>query len=338
MAKCAIYCIQCPNNPVSGGVFAAIFYAAENKSSFYKGKKMKIISGTFVDGIAWDIPSNNFTASDWAKEFDQFKKMGMDSVIIIRAGFKDHAMFNSEVIKPTLYEDPDLIAIMLNEAQRTGLKLYMGLYETVKHGAVNDWENEAAVNADFADELLARYGNHPAFYGWYMSYEADIRFHPDRIWKPLCQHIRKYDKVRPIIASPRYSGRKYYPDFPVPPAIHAKHFDYLLGEMEGMISAYAFMDGHTDFKELGDYAKATYDVFQKHGVEYWSNVETFDRDMRWKFPPIEWMKLRYKIDVVQPYVEKLITFEAPHFLSPNSQYMSARNLYRRYMEYIGKEA
>ncbi len=307
-------------------------------SNQYQRENMKIISGTFIDGIAWDIPSNNFTAADWAKEFDSLKKMGMDSVIIIRTGFLDHAMFNSEVIKPTLYESPDLVAILLDEAQRTGLKLYMGLYESVKYSAVNDWENEAAINIDFVDELLARYGTHPAFYGWYMSYEGNIRFYPNKIWKPLCSHIRSVDKSRPIIASPRYCGRKYFTDYPEPPDVHAKHFDYLLGDMEGLISAYAFMDGHTDFKELGDYVKATYEVFQKHGIAYWSNVETFDRDMRWKFPPIEWMKMRYKMEVVQPYVEKLITFEAPHFLSPNSQYLSARNLYRRYMEYIGKEA
>lgn len=298
---------------------------------------MKIISGTFVDGIAWDIPSSNFTESDWAREFDTFRHMGMDSVIIIRAGFKDHAMFDSEVIKPTLYESPDLIEIMLRHAQRTGLKLYMGLYESVKHSSVNDWESEVAVNIDFIDELLARYGNHPAFYGWYMSFEGSLRFHPHKIWKPLCLHIREADKkARPILASPRYCGRKYIPDYPVPPEVHAKHFDYQLDYMEGLIGAYAFMDGHTDFRELPDYVKATAEVFQKHGVAYWSNVETFDRDMPWKFPPIEWMKMRYKMEVVQPYVEKLITFEAPHFLSPNSPYLSARNLYRRYMEYIGK--
>ena len=34
--------------------------------------------------------------------------------------------------------------------------------------------------------------------------------------------------------------------------------------------------------------------------------------------------------------QRELTFEAPHFLSPNSPYLSARNLYRRYMEYIGK--
>ena len=33
-------------------------------------------------------------------------------------------------------------------------------------------------------------------------------------------------------------------------------------------------------------------------------------------------------------VEKLITFEFSHFMSPNSMWPSARSLYKRYKEYI----
>ena len=71
-----------------------------------------------------------------------------------------------------------------------------------------------------------------------------------------------------------------------------------------------------------------------HGIAYWSNLETFDRDMPYKFPPIEWSKLRFKLETVQPYVEKIISFELPHFLSPYSLYPSARNLHERYMKYL----
>jgi hypothetical protein len=106
--------------------------------------------------------------------------------------------------------------------------------------------------------------------------------------------------------------------------------------MEGLIDAFAFMDGHVDFRELESFVKATHEVFEKHGVAYWSNLETFDRDMPWRFPPIEWMKMKHKLEVVQPYVEKIITFEAPHFLSPYSMFPSAANLYQRYMDYIRK--
>ena len=130
------------------------------------------------------------------------------------------------------------------------------------------------------------------------------------------------------MVSPRYHGKKCDAQWPVSPEVHAKHFDYILAEMNGLIDAYAFMDGHVDFKDLESYVKATYEVFQKHEVAYWSNLETFDRDMSWRFPPIEWIKMKHKLEVVQPYVEKIITFEAPHFLSPNSALPAAHGLFQ----------
>ena len=297
---------------------------------------MKLITGTFVDGIATDIPSNNFTAEMWAKQFDEFKRMGIDTVIIIRVAFKDSAMYDSAVVKPTLYEEPDLVELMLREAERVGVGLYIGLWDTLKYWAVNDWENEVAVNRELIYELYERYGKFPAFKGWYMSHEGSMHYHPEQLWKPLCETIRTLDPVRPIIVSPRYHGSKCDPSWPVPPEVHARHFDYLLSYMEGMISAYAFMDGHVPFADLPKYVRATAEVFRKHGVAYWSNLETFDRDMPWKFPPIEWSKLRFKLETVQDYVEKVISFELPHFLSPYSLYPSARTLHARYMEYAAR--
>jgi hypothetical protein len=105
--------------------------------------------------------------------------------------------------------------------------------------------------------------------------------------------------------------------------------------MDGLIDAAAFMDGHVHFHELEDYVKVTRDVCAKFGVAFWSSLETFDRDMPWRFPPIEWIKMKHKLEVVQAYAEKIITFEAPHFLSPHSMFPSAHGLYRRYMDYIG---
>ena len=54
------------------------------------------------------------------------------------------------------------------------------------------------------------------------------------------------------------------------------------------------------------------------------------------FLPIAWPNLRYKIEVAaEAEVEKLITFEFSHFMSPNAMYPSAHHLYRRYREWIG---
>lgn len=296
--------------------------------------KFKPITGTFVDGVASDIPSNNWMGEDWRIEFDNFKALGIDTVIIIRVGFRDSAMFRSKVMKTTLCEEPDLVEIMLREAERVGISLYIGMFDTMKYWPLNDWQNEVAINRDLIFEMNERYGNFSSFKGWYMSHEGSLHTHPHKIWKPLCQTIRSFDQVREIIVSPRYHGSKCDPKWPVSPEVHARHFDYLLNEMEGLIGAYAFMDGHVDFRDLEAYVKATCEVFQKHGVAYWSNLETFDRDMPWKFPPIEWSKLRFKLETVQSYVDKVITFEAPHFLSPNSLFPSARKLHQRYCDYL----
>jgi hypothetical protein len=53
-----------------------------------------------------------------------------------------------------------------------------------------------------------------------------------------------------------------------------------------------------------------------------------------KFPPIDSRKLIYKLETVQPYVSKVITFEFSHFMSPNSVWPSARMLYQRYREFV----
>jgi hypothetical protein len=56
------------------------------------------------------------------------------------------------------------------------------------------------------------------------------------------------------------------------------------------------------------------------------------------FLPIDWRNLLYKIEVAgQSEVEKLITFEFSHFMSPNSMWPSARSLYQRYREYISRQ-
>ena len=76
---------------------------------------------------------------------------------------------------------------------------------------------------------------------------------------------------------------------------------------------------------------------RKHGLRPWSNVESFERGMPINFLPIDWWNLRYKIEVAKAWgVEKLITFEFSHFMSPNSMWPSARMLYKRYLEYIAQ--
>ncbi len=292
------------------------------------------VSGTFIDGIACDIPANNWTRAVWRAELEDEKALGIDTLIVIRVGAGSSAMYDSPVMKCTLHDPDDLLEFILAEADRLAMKVFIGLFDTGKYWLLNDWENEVAVNSLLIDELEARYLHHPSFYGWYLSHEGDMKFHQEKIWKPLALKMRADTPGKKILISPRYAGKKYEPRFAVTPELHAKHFRYICGEMAGLIDYAAFMDGHVDFCELPDFMAATAEVMKDFGIGYWSNLETFDRDMPWHFPPIEWNKMRFKLETAQRYVEKIVTFEAPHFLSRHSCFPAAERLRECYSQYI----
>ena len=109
----------------------------------------------------------------------------------------------------------------------------------------------------------------------------------------------------------------------------------LFRSLKGGVDIVAFQDGHVDFKELPDFLKINKKLADKHGLECWTNSETFDRDMPIKFLPIKWEKLRLKLEAAQKAgIKNAITFEFSHFMSPQSAYLQAKHLYNRYSEYI----
>ena len=297
-------------------------------------QKIVPLTGTFLDLIACDIPSNNWTPDVWEREFARYNEIGINEAYIIRVGWADSSCYKSEVMKTTLYNDTDMVKLILDLGEKYNVGIYIGLFDTLKYWIVNDWENELAVNRELIYELKERYGNHPAFKGWYMSHEGSMEHHQTQLWKPLCQEIKKFDTERPIMVSPRYAGKKYNPHCVIVPEVHKKHFDYILNEMEGLIDSYAPMDGHVPFNELDSYMSVTAELMEKYKVQYWTNLETFDRDMPWRFPPIEWAKFRHKLEVASKYVSKVISFEVPHFMSPDSIYSSAGHLYNTYKAYL----
>ena len=89
------------------------------------------------------------------------------------------------------------------------------------------------------------------------------------------------------------------------------------------------------YDELPEYLQINAELARKHGMESWTNCETFDRDMPIHFLPIKWEKMWNKLRAAERVgIEKAITFEFSHFMSPNSMYISAHHLYDRYCEYV----
>lgn len=299
------------------------------------------ITGTFLDEITHDIPSANWGAEEWAADFDAMRAAGMDTVILIRAGYRDRMTFPSEVLASQLAMRPahiDLVDLYLTQAERTGMTFYFGLYDSGRFWHEGHPEREVELNLRFTEEVAQKYAWRKAFGGWYLTHE--IHEHDEgvtRLIERLARHVRSL-KEAPVLMSPYVRGRKQFADAPITLEEHERQWEQILAILSGFVDIIAFQDGHVDFNELPAFMEINTRLARKHGLSPWSNVESFERGMPINFLPIDWRNLVDKIEAAEAAgVEKLITFEFSHFMSPHSMWPSARSLYQRYMAYLASQ-
>lgn len=295
------------------------------------------ITGTFLDEITHDIPSANWGAAEWAQDFDAMRAVGIDTVILIRAGFHDRMTFESDTLKKFGEMRPaydDLVDIFLREAERCGMNFYFGLYDSGVYWSNGDYQQEVEINKHFTEEVIRKYGDRLAFKGWYLSHELYTYNEAFmKVYLGLTKHLRGLKDI-PLLMSPYVKGSKQFDD-PITPEEHEKQWDIIFSMLSDDMDIVAFQDGQVEFLELSEFLSINKSLADKYGLESWSNVESFERGMPIDFLPINWQNLRYKIEAAEKAgVEKLITFEFSHFMSPNSMYPSAHQLYRRYMDWL----
>ncbi|MCR9131594.1 MAG: DUF4434 domain-containing protein [bacterium] len=299
---------------------------------------MAILKGTFLDEITHDIPSQNWTKKDWAKDFDAMHAVGIDTMILIRAGYKQHTVFESEVLKKEMNTFPvydDLMDLFLEQAERCGMNFYFGLYDSGKYWVNGEYQKEIEVNKAYCDEVVQKYGDRKAFKGWYVSHEIG-RYEKGvlDVYEELSIHLKKL-KDQPILISPYVHGVKQFSDEAISFDDHTNEWRKIFDHISGLIDIVAFQDGQVGYDELQNYLMAHKQLADEFNLECWSNVESFDRDMPIKFLPLPFKNLRYKMELAEKAgVENLITFEFSHFMSPNSVYPAAHGLYDQYKNWL----
>ncbi|AQQ70537.1 hypothetical protein SMSP2_00889 [Limihaloglobus sulfuriphilus] len=300
-----------------------------------------MITGTFIDEITHDIPSSNWGPLEWEADFRAMKMIGIDTVIVIRNGYKDFATFKSSVIqKHNSYvcAPDDLLGLFLGLADKYSMSLFFGTYDSGKYWMEGQYQLEVDINKAFTEEVVDKYGHHESFKGWYISHEIDT-YNPAvmKVYRQLGRHLKDL-KDMPILISPYIHGKKQFAENPITLAEHEKSWDRVFAEIKDCVDVVAFQDGNVDFSELLDYLHVNASLARKYGLKSWTNVETFDRDKPIKFPPVSWPVLHRKMEAAtEAGVDKLITFEFSHFMSPNSTYLAARNLYSRYCNWLEKK-
>jgi hypothetical protein len=307
------------------------------------------ITGTFLDEISHDIPHQNWGRKEWDADFAAMKAMGIDTVILIRSGYKRFITYPSKVLqaKEGAYNPPlDLVKLYLELSEKHGMKFFFGLYDSGKYWEHAEYQKEVDINLAVIDEVWENYGQHsPAFQGWYLSQEVSRRTGKMiDTYVAMGKHCKKVSGGLPTLISPYIDGKKavmasnssLVKDDAVSLEQHEKEWDEILGGISGTVDIVAFQDGHVELHELSEYLAVNKKLADKHNLRCWTNCESFDRDMPIKFLPIKWEKFLMKLNQAEmANMETGITFEFSHFMSPNSAYVQAHHLYNRYCEHFG---
>ncbi len=306
------------------------------------------ITGTFLDEISHDIPHQNWSEKEWCADFAHMAAMGIDTVILIRSGYRRFITYPSAyLMSKGCYHPPvDLVHMYLRLAEQFGMRFYFGLYDSGLYWDSGDMQHEIDHNRFVIDEVWQQYGHHKAFGGWYLSMEISRKTKGAiEAFHTLGQQCKDISNGLPTLISPWIDGKKAVmaasgalsKQDGVTVREHEREWNEIFSGIHTAVDAVAFQDGHIDYHELEDFFAVNKQLADTYNLQCWTNAESFDRDMPIKFLPIKWEKLRLKLEAARrAEYDKAITFEFSHFMSPQSMYPSAAHLYNRYTEALSQ--
>jgi hypothetical protein len=278
------------------------------------------------------------------------KSAGIDTVILIRSGYRKWQTFPSNVLiqeENAYYPSVDLVQMFLELAEENGMDFYFGLYDSGTYWIEGKFQREVDLNMKLIDEVWQKYGQKPAFKGWYIPQEISRKTGSIiDLYAGLAQHCKDVSNGLPVLISPYIDGIKNVSQYAtetirskgITLRQHEADWSDIFEGIKGVVDIVAFQDGHVDFDDLTEFLQVNKSLADKYGLECWTNSETFDRDMPIKFLPIKWDKLQLKLQIAAKVgIKDAITFEFSHFMSPQSAYLQAGHLYNRYLEFLKGE-
>jgi hypothetical protein len=297
---------------------------------------VKLIEGTFLQ---FQTAMREVSPAQWAQELDAMRAVKMHTIILQW----------TQVDGQNLFEPPDPFPTILELAHQRRMKFVFGLRHDSRWW--REWGNaeylreEARESAALAREVYRRYGKHPAFAGFYIPYELWDGSFTDAQLKNLRELLHTVGTVcrqlapgKPVFLAPFFAGL-------LPP----ERFEQLwLKLLQGKpVDVVALQDGvgargwdEQIEERVPPYFAAMQRACRQQGVKLWCDLECFRltnaNPSRPQFAPASAERVIRQLRVVSPYVERVVTFDFYHYMSPYRG-EAHKALYEGYLKAIHKE-
>ena len=324
-------------------LFASTFIACSDKLDDYNPENYPIADGTFIQ----DYLVKNWDDAQWQKELTALKEVGMHYLVLAPTLNMDEDGVNRIIydgsLPGTVVKYPvDLVENCLRNAQKAGLKVFLGLNFDEKWwsaGFSPEWLYEQMeLGNQLANELTQRYKNRykETLHGWYWVWEVD---------NLNCTTLERQKVLANALNINIDHLSKITPDMPF---MLCPFVNYRMGTAEQNREMWINVFAQTHFRE-GDifapqdcvgaggleiemldewFKEISVAVKTKPELLFWSDAETFDQRF-WTSATLD--RFVRQMEVAKPYVSNIITFAYSHYYSPLS---ANKNFHRSYIEYV----
>ncbi len=311
----------------------------------------KPLTGTFVSPLPGDTGINNWGLKEWEYEFKLYQAIGIDTVIIINCE-KESGGVHVSALDPrttTWPEDENILAMFFRLAEKYDMKLYVGGTQGLSNLYKGYWQREVEDNKIYYEKMLEMFGHFKCFHGLYVSVEAlpwHFNFCDIAIGTAAAAHELAPEKKK--VFSPTLYGLTGYMNGHYPLEDFEKLYGDMLQAMSGKLDYCAWQDkyfmpdcrmGEILEPDLANWYRSAKKITEAAGVEFWANVETFQRGSlmpeKRDYRQIDYRCLAAKMQTASQFADKLITFEFSTCMSPKAEWGSSELLLDRYLEMVG---
>lgn len=285
-----------------------------------------------------------FTADQWRHKVREASQIGMEYLVLMAVSVYFKAFYDTALAPKFGIECDDPLEAVLDEADKCGVKFFIS----------NDWFDDAhdfgrdilaapAVTARMQamEELAARYGHHPSFYGWYWPNEAYLKHHfkPDFI-QYANMNSRKAHELLPrtkTLIAPYGTGVVHCDDV----------YRRQLEELDVDIIAYqdeigCLRHGVDDLPRLWENLRRVHDLVPN--VALWADIEVFEFEGAVgtsALLPAPFHRVRRQIEAAAPYVDRILIYQFQGMMNPagtpcRAGHPSTVQLYEDYVQWLGE--